>query len=67
VPQLNELGFYTLAGHSADYRYGAVQGPLVTVLGAAYGAPTDRGDDMFMAMAARSCAQVRDLATLDLV
>ncbi|HLM63272.1 MAG TPA: oxidoreductase family protein [Acidimicrobiales bacterium] len=61
-----------VAGYSrddclADYRYGAVQGPLVTALGAAYGAPTDRGDDMFMAMAARSCAQVRDLATLDLL
>jgi len=58
---------YSLDDCLADYRYGAVQGPLVTVLGAAYGAPTDRGDDMFMTMAARSCAQVRDLATLDLV
>jgi len=50
-----------------DYRYGAVQGPLVTVLGAAYSQRTDRGDDMFVAMATRSCEAIRDLGTLDLV
>ncbi len=50
-----------------DYRYGALQGPLITVLGAAYGARTDRGDEMFLAMASRSCDAVRDLATLDLI
>ncbi len=50
-----------------DYRFGALQGPLITVLGAAYGARTDRGDEMFLAMAARSCQAVRDLRTLDLV
>ena len=50
-----------------DYRYGAVQGPLVTVLGAAYSQRTDRGDDMFVAMATRSCEAIRDLGTLDLI
>ena len=49
-----------------DYRYGMLQGPLITVLGAAYGTRTDRGDEMFLAMIARSCAAVRDLDTLDL-
>jgi aminoglycoside phosphotransferase (APT) family kinase protein len=50
-----------------DYRFALLQGPLITVLGAAYSRRTDRGDDMFMAMAARSCAAVRDHRTLDLV
>ena len=50
-----------------DYRFALLQGPLITVLGAAYSQRTDRGDDMFMAMAARSCAAVRDHRTLDLV
>lgn len=50
-----------------DYRYGALQGPLITVLGAAYGAQTDRGDEMFLAMIRRSCAAVRDLGTLALI
>ncbi|MDN3357574.1 phosphotransferase [Actinomadura sp. DC4] len=50
-----------------DYRFAAAQGPLITVLGCAYGARTERGDRMFLAMAARSCAAIRDLGTLDLV
>jgi hypothetical protein len=50
-----------------DYRFAALQGPLITVLGAAYGTSTERGDDMFLAMATRSCAAVRDLGTLTLV
>jgi hypothetical protein len=66
------LAAHGVSGHDADecwhdYRYGAVQGPLVTVLGAAYSQRTDRGDDMFVVMATRSCAALRDLGTLDLV
>ncbi|MBK7949486.1 MAG: aminoglycoside phosphotransferase family protein [Deltaproteobacteria bacterium] len=52
----------------ADYVYGSFQGPIVTVLGALAVGRTERGDDMFMAMARRSAAQIRDLdalATLD--
>jgi hypothetical protein len=48
-----------------DYRFGMLQGPLITIVGAAYGEVTARGDDMFLAMASRSCAAIRDLATLD--
>jgi hypothetical protein len=44
----------------ADYRYGLLHGPLITVLGATYGARTDRGDDMFLVMAERSCQAIRD-------
>ncbi|MFI0355414.1 phosphotransferase family protein [Actinomadura sp. 9N407] len=58
---------YDLAECVDDYRFGAVQGPLITVLGCVYGTPTERGDRMFLAMAARSCAAVRDLDTLSLI
>ncbi len=50
-----------------DYRFAAVQGPLITVLGCVYGSRTDRGDRMFLAMARRSCAMIRDLDTLHLI
>ncbi|MFK7896885.1 MAG: phosphotransferase [Myxococcota bacterium] len=51
----------------SDYVYGTFQGPSVTMLGALAVGQTDRGDDMFMAMASRSCAQIRDLNALDLL
>jgi hypothetical protein len=50
-----------------DYRFAALQGPLIAVLGAAYGNPTERGNRMFAAMVARSCAAIRDLGTLGLI
>jgi len=50
-----------------DYRYGHFQGPWTTVLGAMHVEQTDRGDDMFMAMASRAGAAIRDLACLDLI
>lgn len=50
-----------------EYVYGSFQGPAITVLGAMAVGQTDRGDDMFMAMASRSCAQIRDLGALDLI
>lgn len=51
----------------ADYVYGAFQGPVVTVLGALAVGRTERGDAMFMAMARRSAAQIRDLDALALL
>jgi aminoglycoside/choline kinase family phosphotransferase len=50
-----------------DYRFAALQGPLITVLGCAYGTRTERGDEMFLTMAARSCAAIRELGSLDLI
>ena len=50
-----------------DYIYGTFQGPSITMLGALAVGQTDRGDEMFMAMASRSCAQIRDLNALDLI
>jgi hypothetical protein len=61
------VGSYTLDECWDDYRFGLLQGPLIAVTGAAFSRRTDRGDDMFTAMATRACAAVRDHGTLDLV
>jgi Phosphotransferase enzyme family len=57
---------YELDDCRDDYRFGLLQGPLIAVLGAAFSQRTDRGDDMFMAMTARSCAAIRDHGALAL-
>ncbi len=44
-----------------DYRYAQFHGLIITVLGSMAVVQTDRGDDMFMAMASRHCAAIRDL------
>ncbi|NKY31914.1 phosphotransferase [Nocardia speluncae] len=64
--RLVELGVtgYSLDDCRQDYRFGVLQGPLVAVFGAAYGAATERGDAMFAAMIRRSCAAIRDLDSL---
>lgn len=51
----------------ADYVYGSFQGPVITVLGALAVGRTDRGDAMFLAMARRSAAQIRDLRAFELL
>lgn len=58
---------YSLEDCWEDYRFAMVQGPLVSVFGCAYGTRTERGDRMFAAMVARSCAAIRDLDSLALV
>jgi hypothetical protein len=42
---------------------------MVTVIGCMYatGARTDKSDAMFLAMARRSCAAIRDLRSLELL
>ena len=52
-----------------DYRIGHLQAPMITLIGCIYAGTqrTKRSDDMFTAMARRSCAAVRDLGSLDLV
>ncbi|MDX6740988.1 aminoglycoside phosphotransferase family protein [Actinocorallia sp. A-T 12471] len=50
-----------------DYRFAALQGPLITVLGCAYGARTPRGDTMFLTMAHRSCTMIHTLDSLALI
>jgi aminoglycoside/choline kinase family phosphotransferase len=53
----------------ADYRIGHHQGPMITVLGwmTATGERTPEADEMFLAMARRSCAAIRDLGSLRLL
>lgn len=51
------------------YRLGQLQGPMITVLGCIYATAerSERADGMFLAMATRSCAAIRDLRSLDLL
>ena len=66
--EMNRLGVEVTADQvRADYVYGAFQGPAITMLGSLAVGQTDRGDEMFMAMASRSCAQIRDLDALSLL
>ena len=50
-----------------DYRLGVVQAPLLTGLGFAFAASTERGDEMMLAMLHRGCRAIRELGTLDLI
>lgn len=50
-----------------DYRLGVVQAPLISALGFAFAAATDRGDDMVLTMLSRGCQAIRDLGTLELI
>jgi hypothetical protein len=51
------------------YRLGVLQGPMITILGCMYATAerSARADGMFLAMATRSCAALRDLGSFDLV
>ena len=46
-----------------------LQGPLITILGRVYATaePSPAADEMFLAMATRSCAAIRDLHSLELL
>ena len=50
-----------------DYARGAWLGPLVTVVGSFVATRTDRGDEMFIAMADRAAAQLADAGSVDLL
>jgi hypothetical protein len=53
----------------ADYRLGVLQGPMITMIGAAYATaePSASADAMFLAMATRASAALRDLDSFALV
>jgi len=73
------VGVYqrALAGHGVqdydaetawqDYRFGMLQVPLITTLGFAFSAATERGDQMVLAMLARGGRAIRELGTLEMV
>ena len=50
-----------------DYRFGMLQIPLITTLGFAFSASTERGDDMVLTMLARGSRAIRELGTLELI
>lgn len=60
---------YSLQDCRLDYRLGQLQGAMITTIGAANarGERSAGTDAMFLAMARRVCAAIRDLGTLDLI
>jgi aminoglycoside phosphotransferase (APT) family kinase protein len=71
VDALRALGVddYSYDRCFADYRLGVLQGPMITMIGAAY-ATAERSasaDEMFLAMATRASAALRDLDSFALV
>jgi aminoglycoside/choline kinase family phosphotransferase len=63
---------YGITGYDAetcwrDYRLGVIQAPLITGLGFAFAASTDRGDEMILTMLHRGCRAIRELETLELL
>ena len=50
-----------------DYRLGVFQAPLLTTLGFAFAASTERGDEMILTMLHRGCRAIRDLDAIELV
>jgi aminoglycoside phosphotransferase len=58
---------YDLDACWRDYRLGVVQAPLITTLGFAFAASTERGDEMILTMLHRGCRAIRELGTLDLI
>jgi len=50
-----------------DYRFGMLQVPLITTLGFAFSAATERGDDMALTMLERGSQAIRALGTLELI
>jgi hypothetical protein len=71
VDELRRLGVTdcTVEQCEVEYRLGVLQAPMITMIGAAY-ATAERSasaDAMFLAMATRACAAIRDLDSFALV
>jgi aminoglycoside phosphotransferase (APT) family kinase protein len=58
---------YTFDHCWADYRIGQIHGPMITVIGSmtSTGPRNSFGDEMFLSMARRSCAAVRDHRSIE--
>ena len=61
------VGGYDAESCWYDYRYGMLQIPLITTLGFAFSAATERGDDMALTMLQRGSSAIRELGTLELI
>lgn len=44
-----------------------LQAPLISALGFAFAAATERGDDMVLTMLGRGCRAIRELGTFELI
>jgi len=62
-----DVGDYDAETCWQDYRFGMLQVPLITTLGHAFSAATDRGDEMALTMLTRGSQAIRDLGTLELL
>ena len=60
---------YTFDRCSTDYRIGLLHGPMITVIGSltSVGSRGRLADEMFLSMARRSCAAVRDHQSIEVV
>ena len=60
---------YTFERCSTDYRIGLLHGPMITVIGSltSVGSRGPLADEMFLSMARRSCAAVRDHQSIEVV
>ncbi len=71
VDALHALGVddYSVDGCFTDYRLGVLQGPMITMIGCAYATAgrSTSADAMFLAMATRASAALRDLDSFALV
>jgi aminoglycoside/choline kinase family phosphotransferase len=50
-----------------DYRLGTLQAPLLAILGFAFAAATERGDEMILTMLRRGCQAIREVGTIELI
>jgi hypothetical protein len=65
--QAQGVAGYSLDRCRTDYRIGQLHGPMITVIGSltSSGQRDARADEMFLSMARRSCAAVRDHRSID--
>jgi hypothetical protein len=71
VDEVRRLGvdLCTVEQCDVEYRLGVLQAPMITMIGAAYATAerSSSADGMFLAMATRACAAIRDLDSFALV
>jgi aminoglycoside phosphotransferase (APT) family kinase protein len=65
--QAQGVSGYSFDRFATDYRIGQLHGPMITVLGSltSSGRRESAADEMFLSMARRSCAAVRDHQSID--
>jgi hypothetical protein len=68
MPRGRGVADYSIEQCVKDYRFEQFQGPMITVIGSMTSSGRSHsGDEMFLAMARRSCAAMRDLGSLSVL